>query len=88
MPEKLRLPKPGDRNGIVAFAGTYNGYREFGSFEACAKAAKARRRESLPDLRNELFFSYRASNHRGDDGVLDTYEELYPLFVKLIEQSS
>ena len=75
------LPDPGDRKAIVEFAGSFNGYEHFGSFAACANAAKAQKRETLIDLRNELFFAYRASNHTGDPQVLtNAYKELLPYF--------
>ncbi|MEO0872805.1 MAG: hypothetical protein AAFY19_12730 [Pseudomonadota bacterium] len=71
------LPDPTDRKAIVEFAGSFNGYEHFGSFAACANAAKAKKRETLIDLRNELFFAYRASHHTGDSQVLiNAYEEL------------
>jgi hypothetical protein len=78
------LPDPNDRVAIVRFSASFNGYKFFGSFEACAENAKTQRRASLVDLRNELFFSYRASNHRGDDGVVATYHELLPHFHRLL----
>ncbi len=81
---KRDLPKVGDRNAIREFAASFNGYQHFGSFKACAEAAKAMRRETLLDLRNELFLSYRASNHVGDDGFVNAYAELYPLFLRAL----
>ncbi|MEM9937955.1 MAG: hypothetical protein AAF768_03835 [Pseudomonadota bacterium] len=78
------LPDPTDRQAIVLFAASFRGYEHFGSFEACAEDAKRQRRETLIDLRNELFFSYRASNHRGDDGIIFTYRELLPHFRRLL----
>ena len=74
------LPDPSDRSAVFEFAMSFDGYQHYGSFEASADAAKARRRASLEDLRNELFFEARASRHRGDDEFLKTYAELLPLF--------
>lgn len=79
------LPDPTDRQSVVRFAASFNGYDYFGSFEACADNAKLRRRETLIDLRNELFFSFRAGNHRGDDGLTLTYLELLPYFRRIVE---
>ena len=79
------LPDLGNRNAIVEFAGSFNGYEHFGSFAACAEAAKAKKRETLNDLRNELFFAYRTSNHTGDPRVLTSvYEELLPYFERYL----
>lgn len=79
------LPAENDRNSIVAFARTFNGYEHFGSFTACAKAAKSKRRSTIADLRNELFFAYRAGNHTGDSQtVLSSYSELLPYFRDLL----
>ena len=58
---------------------TFNGYEHYGSFDASAEAARAKTRDSLEALRNELFFAARASRHRGDDLFLDTYRDLLPL---------
>ena len=59
---------------------TFNGYDHYGSLEASAEAARERRRQNLDDLRNELFFSARASRHGGDDEYLQVYSDLLPLF--------
>lgn len=82
----MKLPPIGDRRQILAFASSFNGYEHHGSFEACADAAAKKDRNSLDALRNELFFSYRASNHRGDDGFVKTYEELFPLFQQYADE--
>lgn len=76
------LPDENDAKAIFAFAMTFNGYLEFGSFEACAIAAESRRRSTLADIRNELFLSARGSRHRGDDLFVETYKELLPLLRK------
>ncbi len=80
----LILPPLGDAAAIFAFGMTFNGYEAFGSFEACAAAAKARRRETLEDLRNELFFACRASRHMQDDAYVAAYAELRPLFMRMM----
>jgi hypothetical protein len=81
----LILPRPGDREAIVAFAASFNGYAAHGSFAACADSANAEHRETLDDLRNELFFAYRAGNHLGDPEVLSSkYAELLPHFERLL----
>lgn len=73
------LPDENDIQAVAEFAGSFNGYEHFGSFEACASEAKSRKRATLVDLRNELFFSLRGSRHRGDDEFLETYGTLLPL---------
>ena len=80
-PRLRDLPPLGDGEAIIRFAASFNGYEHFGSLHACADAAHEKRRETLVDLRNELFFAYRAGNHCGDDRVIATYAELHPYFV-------
>ena len=78
------LPSIGDRNEILMFARKFNGYEYYGSFIACAEAAEQKNRASLEDLQNELFFSYRAGAHKGDDTIIHAYAELLPFFKKLL----
>lgn len=73
------LPPDNDPDAVFAFAMSFNGYEHYGSFEASADAARAKTRDSLEALRNELFFAARASRHRGDDLFLETYRDLRPL---------
>lgn len=75
------MPDLADRDAVAQFALFFNGYDHFGSFAAAADAALAKRRETLTDLRNELFMAFRGSNHRGDDAFVDVYRELLPLFM-------
>lgn len=80
--EELRvelLPSIDDYSGIFAFAMLFDGYAYYGSLERAAEQAMAQRRESLTDLRNELFISCRRSRHQDSDEYIDTYKELYPL---------
>jgi hypothetical protein len=77
------LPDPDDSEAVFEFAMLFNGYERFGSFEACAEAAKAKRRETLDDLRNELFFEARASRHRQDEDFVEVYRDLLPLLRSL-----
>ena len=81
------LPSAEDDCAIFRFAMTFDGYATFGSFEACAAEAAAGRRESLTDVRNELFFSARASRHSGDDAFVETYRALLPLFHEFLDGS-
>jgi len=74
------LPHVGDRNAIFKFAMTFDGYEHYGSFEAAAQKARERSRSTLPEVRNELFLSARASRHRDDDHFIDVYAELLPFF--------
>ena len=78
------LPKPDDRQAVTAFALAFNGYEYHGSFEACSREAKAKRRDTLEALRTELFFAQRAANHQGNDGALAAYAELLPHFKRLL----
>ncbi len=73
------LPDEDDKSAIFKFAMTFNGYEHFGSFEASAEAAKLSDRSSLNLIRNELFFSARASRHRDDDRYVNVYRDLLPL---------
>jgi len=77
------LPEPGDVDGVIAFALSFNGYEYFGGIHECAKAARQRRRESLSDLRNELFFTARVSHHgSATEPLMAVYEEILPLIRK------
>ena len=78
------LPKEDDRLAVFAFAMTFNGYEHYGSLEASAAAAREKKRESIIDLRNELFLAARASRHSESDAYLMRYAELLPYFRKLI----
>lgn len=85
--EKLsakKLPDPDDERAVARFAMSFDGYEHYGSFEAAAAAARRRERQSLTDLRHELFMSFRGSRHRGDDEYLSVYRELLPLFRTLL----
>jgi hypothetical protein len=79
------LPVVGDMPAISKFASTFNGYNYYGSFAATAEAARNSKRESLTELRNELFFSWRASRHGMGDEFVERYQEIYPYFVKVLE---
>jgi len=81
----LMLPNPSNTAAIREFAASFNGYEHFGSFAACADEAKARKRDSLIALRNELFFEFRAANHQGNSGYVERYRELLPLFEQFLK---
>ena len=81
------LPDENDRKAVLEFAQSFNGYSYFGSFEACAAAAQEKKRETLIDLQNELFFAYRAGTHLGEDGMMAAYKELLPYFRKVLSES-
>ena len=74
------LPADGDSSAIFEFAMSFDGYEHFGSFEASANAADSGDRSSIDLIRNELFFSARASRHGDDDRFVTTYLELLPFF--------
>ncbi|RAP55652.1 hypothetical protein BTJ49_15140 [Oleiagrimonas sp. MCCC 1A03011] len=62
----------------------FNGFEHFGSLEESAAQARARRRETLTDLRNELFFVCRRSRHQDSDEYVGLYQELLPLLQQAI----
>ncbi len=74
------LPDPEDAQAIFAFAMSFNGYEHYGSFEKSSAIAKQKPRQTLDELRNELFFVARASRHVGDNRYVAVYRELLPLF--------
>jgi hypothetical protein len=74
------LPDPEDAQAIFAFAMSFNGYERYGSFEESSALARQRPRQTLEDLRNELFFVARASRNVGGDRYVELYRELLPLF--------
>jgi hypothetical protein len=78
------LPEPSDESAVFRFAMSFDGYESFGSFAAAAENAGARKRESLTDIRNELFMRARASKHAGDNGFMACYRELLPLLKQAI----
>ena len=73
------LPDEHDRPAIFKFATSFNGFEHIGSFERAADAAKSGDRSSLNLIRNELFFTARASRHRDDQSYVTKYRELLPL---------
>lgn len=79
-----KLPKPDDHESIFSFAMTFDGYKYYGSLEECAKQARRKARNTLSNIRNELFFSARASRHCDNDKYIQTYAELYPLLKQAI----
>lgn len=88
MPLRLsldKLPPLNDRAAILAFAMSFNGYVELGPHES-ASAARAKRRASLTDLRNELFFAARASVRRCNEEYVIRYRELLPYFQRFLAQ--
>ncbi|ANU06997.1 hypothetical protein [Paraurantiacibacter namhicola] len=87
MPKELQasdLPEPGDYAAVVEFAASFNGYERHGSFAACAEAAENSNRETLDELRNELFFAYRTCNHQGSGGLGEIYRKMLPDFERLL----
>lgn len=82
------LPALDDRESVFVFAMSFNGYEYAGSFDESAKKARAMSRKTLDEIRNELFFSARASRHRGDDLFMETYQELRPHLVSILESKS
>src|SRR5262245_42902326 len=60
-------PADADWGAITEFALTYNGYKAWGSFDACAVIANAQRHGTLAELRTCLFFEQRRWHHFGDE---------------------
>ncbi|MEL7529622.1 MAG: hypothetical protein AAFN16_27945 [Pseudomonadota bacterium] len=82
------LPDPDDYEAVKLFARSFNGYSHFGSFKRASEEAKAKRRVTLVDLRNELFMAYRTGNHTGDHKItLKVYSVLHPHFQRLLEDT-
>ncbi len=79
------LPEIGDDKTVWEFASSFNGYMHYGSFEAAASAARNSKRETLTEIRNELFMYMRATNHQGSGPKLPLYAELRPLLVALLQ---
>lgn len=82
------LPDPDDPNGVFDFAMSFDGNRYVESFENCAQHAKTRKRSTLTDLRNALFFAARSSRHRGDDEFLECYRSLLPMLRRKLEEQT
>ena len=83
------LPDPGDEEAVHSFALSFNGYEYFGGFQECAEAARQRRRETLSDLRNELFWTARAESHAGVTGhVVTLYKDILPMIRQKLDRSS
>jgi len=81
------LPSIEDRSSIFKFAMSFNGYEYYGSLEAAGTKARSRVRESITDIRNELFCSARASRHSDNDKYLEVYQELLPILISKIENN-
>ena len=83
------LPVPRDERAVVSFALSFNGYEYSGGIHECAKAARQRRRETLSDLRNELFFTARATSHAGEiEHLITVYKEILPIIRKKLNGDS
>lgn len=74
------LPDPENAKAVFAFAMSFNGYEHYGTLEKSSAAAKQKSRETMDELRNELFFAARASRHTDSDRYLEVYRELLPMF--------
>lgn len=60
---------------ICHFAHTFEGYKHWGSFNACADVANAQRHGTLSELRTCLFFEFRRERHTGEP--IEGEEEQY-----------
>lgn len=80
------LPDPDDPDGIEAYASAFDGYGHTPDGQSLEVRARARRRETLADLRAELFLTSRAARfsigpvEAGEiDPLTALYRELLPL---------
>jgi hypothetical protein len=68
--ENLRIEKIPDAKArwemIERFALTFDGYKRWGSVEACAEIANAHRQTTLTELRTCLFFEQRRWRNQGE----------------------
>lgn len=78
------LPRLGDLMAIARFAASFNGYEHYGSAAECLDAVMDSSRNTLPELRNELFYAWRASRHGAGDEFVAKYEVLYPYFCNVL----
>jgi hypothetical protein len=62
-------------DALIEFAHTFDGYKQWGSFERCAEIANARDHSSLDQLRTCLFFEARRWRHFGEepDAAAESY---------------
>lgn len=84
--EERMLPSPTDEKAIRAFASSFEGYKYRDSNQELVK--NIRKRESLSDLRSELFLMWRATRHNEGIDIVEIYNELYPLFIKALERNN
>jgi len=83
------LPDPDDEKSVYSFALTFNGYEYSGGLRECAESARRKRRETLSDFRNELFFTARAESHAGVTGhVVPLYKELLPMIRQALDRGA
>jgi hypothetical protein len=62
------LPAPeADWPAVWLLAGTFNGFKHWGSFENVAWVANRQRESTLTELRTCLFFECRRWHHFGDE---------------------
>ncbi len=66
---------------LLSFALTFNGYRHYGSLEACTEIAEADRPKSLSELRATLFFHQRTAHHMS---AWTDYEERHEELARLV----
>lgn len=62
-------------DAVSEFGDTFNGYKHWGSFKACADIANQQKHDTLTELRTCLFFEQRRWHHYGD--VPDAEAEAY-----------
>lgn len=77
------IPAPdADLADIFAFAMTFNGYKEYGSFAGCSSVALSDDVSTLSALRARLFFHQRTAHHMS---AWTSYEEHKGALSALIE---
>jgi hypothetical protein len=80
------LPDASDAQKVFAFAMSFDGYTHFGSVSASAASARKKPRQTLSELRNELFVVARSSRHVGSDTYVNLYIELLPFLHEALRQ--
>ncbi len=83
------IPKTdSDWYDISMFALQFDGYKECGSFEACAEIANAGRDKTLTELRTCLFFEQRRWRHFGESPDAAGMVYIHSLIAKIRDKVS
>jgi hypothetical protein len=80
-----------DIDALVRFAHTFDGYRNYRTFERCAAVYHAGPGSTISTLRNWLFFEFRKIAHTGygptdNDGLDEMFEVVEELRALLLDR--